>query len=352
MLHCSDGDDEAERVRTEIIAHHFRQRTRYSDYAVLYRGNHQSRAIERALRAHNVPYSVSGGSAFFERSEIKDLLAYLRLLANPRDDAAFLRVANTPRREIGPTAIAQLGEFARRRQLSLLHASVDPQFTDAASPRVARRVADFGHWIVLLADNAERGDPMANIRQLVDDTGYLNWLHETSPTPRAAQARTDNVHELLDWLTTIAAGGERTLAEIVAQITVLDMLERDKAETDGNAVQLMTLHAAKGLEFPYVFIIGMEESLLPHHASLEGEALEEERRLAYVGVTRARRELTFSYAGHRVRNGERIAATPSRFLQEMAQEDLVWEGRDTLDPEDRMAHGRSQLAGLRALLSD
>ncbi len=352
VLHCNDGDDEAERVCREIIAHRFRHRTRYSDYAVLYRGNHQSRPVERALREHNVPYAVSGGTAFFERPEIKDLLAYLRLLANPRDDTAFLRIVNTPRREIGPAAIAQLGNFARPRHLSLLHASVDPAFARAASARIARRVADFGHWIVLLADNAERGDPVANVRQLVEDCDYLAWLRDTATSPRAAESRIENVHELLDWLAKIAADGGRTLSEIVAQITVLDMLERDRNEAGGDAVQLMTLHAAKGLEFPCVFIVGMEESLLPHHSAQEDEALEEERRLAYVGVTRAQRELTFTCTRQRMRHGEPVAATPSRFLEELPREDLMWEGRETLSEEQREAHGRSQLAGLRALLSD
>jgi len=352
VLNCSDSDDEAERVSIEIVGHRFRQRTRFSDYAILYRGNHQSRAIERALRAHNVPYSVSGGTAFFDRSEIKDLLAYLRLLANPYDDTAFLRIVNTPRREIGPTAIERLGNFARRRRLSLLHASVDRDFSSEASSRIADRVAGFGHWIVLLADNAQRGDALANIRQMIEDCGYFDWLHSSSATPRAAEMRVENVHELLDWLRKIANDGERSLAEIVTQITVLDMLDRNKEDSGNDTVQLMTLHAAKGLEFPYVFIVGMEESLLPHHNSLEDDALEEERRLAYVGVTRARRELTFTCTTHRVRHGERIACVPSRFLGEMPSEDLAWEGRETLSAEEREAHGRSQLAGLRALLSE
>ena len=352
VLNCNGSDDEAERVSVEIVGHKFRQRTRYADYAVLYRGNHQSRVIERALREYNVPYSVSGGTAFFDRSEIKDLLAYLRVLANPQDDTAFLRIVNTPRREIGPTSIERLSKFARHHHLSLLHASVEQSFGAEAGSRIAERVGNFGHWIVLLADNAQRGDPLANIRQLIEDCGYIDWLHDSSASPRAAEMRIENVNELLGWLTKIAAGGERSLAEIVAQVTVLDMLNRDKQDTDNDAVQLMTLHAAKGLEFPYVFIVGMEESLLPHRNSLEDEALEEERRLAYVGVTRARRELTFTCATHRVRHGERIACEPSRFLGEMPSEDLAWEGRETLSADEQMAHGKSQLAGLRALLSD
>jgi ATP-dependent DNA helicase Rep len=351
VLNCNDADDEAERVSIEIVGHKFRQRTRFSDYAILYRGNHQSRAVERALRAHNVPYSVSGGTAFFDRSEIKDLLAYLRLLANPYDDTAFLRIVNTPRREIGPTAIERLSGFARRRHLSLLHASVEQDLRSEAGARIADHVAGFGHWIVLLADNAQRGDPLANIRQMLEDCRYFDWLHSSSASSRAAEMRVENVNELLDWLHKIGADGERSLAEIVAQITVLDMLDRDQ-ESDNDAVQLMTLHAAKGLEFPYVFIVGMEESLLPHHNSLEDEALEEERRLAYVGVTRARRELTFTCTTHRVRHGERIACVPSRFLGEMPSEDLAWEGREASSAEERQAHGKSQLAGLRALLSE
>ena len=351
VLHCNDADDEAERVTTEIVGHRFRRRTRYADYAILYRGNHQSRAIERALRSYKVPYSVSGGTAFFDRGEIKDLLAYLRLLANPYDDTAFLRIVNTPRREIGPTAIERLSGFARDQRLSLLHASVDPALGGAAGSRVAERVARFGHWIVRLADNAQRGDPLANIRQLLEDSRYFDWLHDSSPSPRAAEMRSENVNELLDWLHKIAAGGKRSLAEIVTQITVLDMLDRDN-DADQDAVQLMTLHAAKGLEFAYVFIIGMEESLLPHHNSLADDALEEERRLAYVGVTRAQRELTFTCAGQRVRRGERIACIPSRFLEELPSEDLAWEGRETMSAQERAAHGKSQLAGLRALLTE
>ncbi len=355
VLSCRDADDEAERVVAELMTHRFRHRTRHRDYAILYRGNHQSRGFERALRLHDIPYQVSGGTAFFERSEIKDVLAYLRLLVNPLDDAAFLRVCNTPRREIGPTSVERLGAFARERRLSLLHASVDPALSGALPGRAARNLADFGHWVTLLADNAERGDPLANVEQLLADSGYRDWVSDTSATPKAAETRLANVQELLEWLARLARDGEqreRSLAEMVAHITLLDRLDNQQDADGADAVQLMTLHAAKGLEFPYVFITGMEESLLPHHASDSEQAIVEERRLAYVGITRAQRELTFTLTRQRQRFGEWVRSTPSRFLDELPAEDLLWEGRETLSAEEQQARGKEHLAGLRALLSN
>ena len=353
VFSCRDEENEAERVVSEIIHQKVMQGRAYGDYAILYRGNHQSRIFEKLLRLHNVPYFISGGSSFFSRTEIKDLMAYLRLLANPHDDAAFLRVVNTPRRQIGPGTLEQLSAHAAERGLPLFEAIDELGLARRLKPAALQRLQDFRRWIRHLSRLAHEDDAVKTVRELIGDMDYEAWLYQTSPSDKAAARRMENVDELLDWLSRLQQDEMRgqSLADMVSHLSLMDILERQDEESSEDRVSLMTLHAAKGLEFPYVFLVGMEEGLLPHHSSIEEDNIEEERRLAYVGITRARRVLHISYARKRRKGGEVVDCEPSRFLEELPREDLVWEGRGNDEPEEkRKARGKAHLAGLRAML--
>ena len=355
VVPCPDSDAEAERVVSEIIRHKFKHRTEYRDYAILYRGNHQSRPFERVLREHSIPFKVSGGTSFFERGEVKDVLAYLRLLANPDDDTAFLRIVNTPRREIGPSTLEKLGEYAGRRHVSMFRASFEMGLAQELAGRAHQRLTTFTDWLREMSRRAEDEPPAKLARELIEEIGYADWLKETSKDPKAADKRMEYVTEVLEWMGRLAREGTdgsegKNLAEIVAHMTLMDLLDRQSGENDTDGVHLMTLHAAKGLEFPHVFLVGMEEDLLPHRVSVEQDSLEEERRLAYVGITRAQRSLTFTFARTRKRFGEEIDCEPSRFLAELPEEHLAWEDRSQASPEEKRVTGRASLDHLRSLL--
>ncbi|GHY17923.1 DNA helicase Rep [Vibrio cholerae] len=355
VILANNEDHEAERVTAEIIAHKFLNRTDYRDYAILYRGNHQSRLIEKSLTQNRVPYKLSGGTSFFARAEIKDIMAYLRVLVNPDDDNAFLRIVNTPKREIGPATLEKLGSYANMRGKSLFTASFELGLEQHLSGRGLDNLRRFTEWLVAIADNAERGNTVEAVRALVRDIRYEDWLYETSASPKAAEMRMKNVSDLYSWIVADLEGDnpdqqEKTLKEVVQRLTLRDMMERDEENDDSDAVQLMTLHASKGLEFPYVYLIGAEEGILPHQTSIDEENVEEERRLMYVGITRAQRELTFMVCKERRQFGELIKPTQSRFLDELPQEDIEWEvKKKPVTQEERMAKGQAHIANLRAM---
>ncbi|MBV2119996.1 MAG: DNA helicase Rep [Candidatus Thiodiazotropha sp. (ex Ctena orbiculata)] len=353
VLVCPNEVQEAERVVSEIIHLKFTAKVNNRDCAILYRGNHQAKLFEKALRSHNIPYFLSGGTSFFSRTEVKDGMAYLRLLANPTDDSAFLRIVNTPRREIGPTTLEKLAEYAQQRGSALLPACEEIGLKNLLSSRPYERLQHFSQLIQHHAQKAD-SDPAAAFRALIEEIDYLGWLKENASSDGIAEARMENVTDLMDWLKALQHGElqEKTLAEMVNHLTLMDMLQRQEDEAEQDQVHLMTLHAAKGLEFPHVFLVGMEEELLPHRSSIEEDNIEEERRLAYVGITRAQRSLTMSYASKRKRFGEMVAVEPSRFLQELPEEDLVWEGRgNKLSKEEQQARGSAHLANLKSMLS-
>lgn len=353
VLRTKDADNEAQRVVSEILHHKFIHKTRDSDFAILYRSNHQARLFEQILREHRIPYHLSGGTSFFERSEIKDLLSYLRLLANPDDDAAFLRIVNTPRREIGASTLEKLGAYANSRERSLFAASFEIGLEETLKGRGLNNLRTFTEWLTNLSDRVQREEPVEVVKDLIRDINYEAWLQETSASVEAAERRIKNVDSLLDWLKRMREdqGPNEGLAEMVSQITLLDILDRQDEEDGGDRVSLMTLHTAKGLEFPHVFLVGVEEEILPHRNSLEDDAIEEERRLAYVGVTRAQKTLTITFAAKRRRYGEVIICQPSRFIEELPQDDLQWEGRgEERPPEERKQRGRAHIANLRGML--
>ncbi|EGQ9180708.1 DNA helicase Rep [Vibrio alginolyticus] len=355
VLLAKNEEHEAERVTGELIAHKFLNRTEYKDYAILYRGNHQSRLIEKSLMQNRVPYKISGGTSFFARAEIKDIMAYLRVLVNPDDDNAFLRIVNTLRREIGPVTLEKLGSYANMRGKSLFESSFEMGLEQHLTGRGLENLRRFTQWLVAIADQAERGDTVEAVRSLVRDIHYEDWLYETSASPKAAEMRMKNVSDLYSWIVADLEGDnyaqeEKTLKEVVQRLTLRDMMERGEEDEDSDAVQLMTLHASKGLEFPYVYLIGSEEGILPHQTSIDEDNVEEERRLMYVGITRAQRELTFTMCKERRQFGELIKPTQSRFLDELPFDDVEWEvNKKPVSAEERMAKGQAHIANIRAM---
>ncbi|MBK8816495.1 MAG: exodeoxyribonuclease V subunit gamma [Methylococcaceae bacterium] len=360
VLNHKDELTEAQQIVAEIIHHKFKTGGSYQDYAILYRGNHQSRLFERSLRENNIPYFISGSTSFFAYSEIKDMLAYLRLIVNPDDDAAYLRIINTPRRELGPATLEKLGAYANQRQISLFVASAELGLKQIVSNQSSVRLQKFHDWLNDVAERIDRGDTCTTIEQMISEIGYEQWLRENSKTNESAERKMKNVYELIAWLKRIADKNnneQKPLDEIIANILLMDILERNQEEEASDQVSLMTLHSAKGLEFKNVFLVGMEENILPHQNSIEADdlngtsSIEEERRLAYVGITRAQRSLTLSYCTHRKRYGDIIECQPSRFLSELPEDDLEWANKMQLPADVIKERGKANLQNLKTMLS-
>ncbi|MGC6247905.1 DNA helicase Rep [Bisgaard Taxon 45] len=355
VIEAKNEEEEAERVVGELIAHRFMRKTKYKDYAILYRGNHQSRLLEKVLMQNRIPYKISGGTSFFSRAEIKDMMAYLRLVVNQDDDAAFLRVVNTPKREIGTVTLQKLGELAHEKHCSLFEAIFDFELIQRITPKAYNALQHFGQWIVQLSDEVSRSEPERAIRSMLAQLHYEEYLYEYATSPKAAEMQSKNVATLFDWVAEMLKGNEidepLTLNQVVTRLTLRDMLERGEEDEESDQVQLMTLHASKGLEFPYVFLIGMEEGILPHQTSIDEDNVEEERRLAYVGITRAQQGLTFSLCKERRQFGELLKPEASRFLAELPADDVQWErDKPPLTQEQVRENTATQLANLRAIL--
>ncbi|MDO8464333.1 MAG: UvrD-helicase domain-containing protein [Gallionella sp.] len=343
-----DDEHEAESVVMKLMAHKFEHRTKYSDYAILYRSNHLSRAFEEQLRAQRVPYTVSGGTSFFERAEIKDITSYLRLIANPDDDPAFIRAITTPKRGIGNTTLEKLGSHAGARHVSLFEAAFEIEMEQQLPPRQHEDLMTFCNFINRIQERADK-DPCGELLdELLRAINYEAWLYDTHE-PRQADTRWENVQEFTGWLKRKAEADEKSLIDMVQTIALINMLEGRNEEPD--AVSLSTLHAAKGLEFPHVFIVGAEEDILPFRDSDEKQ-IEEERRLMYVGITRAERSLQISYCNRRKRGKDWMACEPSRFLEEMPEGELVYAGgHKEAAPTISKDEGMDKLARLKVMLN-
>ncbi len=353
VLKCANEEAEAERVATEILASKLRSGGKFSDYAILYRGNHQGRLMEIKLQQHQVPYKISGGSSFFGKTEIKDVMSYLRLLVNPDDDNAFLRIINTPRRQIGTSTLEALGRFASERHISLYTATDDIALQRHIPKQTLERLRTFRGWIERILEKCNGPDPVAAIEQMLEDIGYEAWLHQNASSAKAAEKRMDNVRYLVDSIRTMIERGDEgesiTMEDAISKLVLRDLLERQEEEETLDQVQLMTLHASKGLEFPIVYLVGMEEELLPHRNSIETDNIEEERRLAYVGITRAQRTLVMTLAGKRKQYGEISETTPSRFISELPQDDIAYEGFTPATAEQVKATGEQTLTNLLSM---
>lgn len=352
VLSHKDEIAEAQQIVAEIIHHKFKSGSKFSDYAILYRSNHQSRIFERGLRENNIPYFISGNTSFFAYAEIKDILAYLRLFVNQDDDAAFLRVINTPRREIGPSTLEKLSTYANDRNLSLFAASRELGLSQQLPERAVIKLQQFSDWLLTTSKRIDQEDTFKVITEMIEDIDYQSWLRNNSKTKQVAERKISNVYDLLEWLKKIADqdDGELPLSEIITKIMLLDILERNDENEAGDQVSLMTLHAAKGLEFPNVFLVGFEENLLPHQNSVDTGNIEEERRLAYVGITRAQNNCVLSYCTRRKRFGEFVECDPSRFLNELPVDDLDWPKREQ-NAEAQKSKGKANLAQLKDMLA-
>lgn len=318
---------EAESIAMRLAAARFERQAEWRDFAVLYRSNHQARVLERALRTMRVPYTLSGGQSFFDKAEIRDIMAWLRLLANDQDDPAFIRSVTTPRRGIGQASLTALGQFASNHKISLFESVFSIDNDGLIAARQYKSLIEFAQYIQHMQDQATNPDATP---QLLDDllrhTRYEAYLYDTFDDT-SAQKRWTNVLELVQWLKSKAEEDGLTPLELVQHVALVNMLERNEEE-DPDTVKLSTLHASKGLEYKHVYLIGVEEGLLPHlgrddeaHSDdpdlITMQRIQEERRLMYVGITRAQRSLHISWCRKRLKAREQISREPSRFIKEM-----------------------------------
>lgn len=352
VVSCKDDEHEAESVAQRLLAHKFEHRTTFADYAVLYRGNHQARLIEQAFRQHRIPYLISGGQSFFERSEIKDVLAYLRLLANEDDDPAFVRAITTPKRGVGNTSLAKLGEHAAQRHVSLFAAACELGFQQTLAAAQQQALETFCQFINRMQYRVQREPAGALLQELLLTIGFETWLFDSEET-RTAETKWKNVQEFVTWIGKKGEEDGKNLVELAQTIALMTLLEGREKDKQQEAVQLSTLHAAKGLEYPHVFLIGCEEGILPHNESIDQGTVEEERRLMYVGITRAQRSLTLMHCLKRRRGGEWLFCEPSRFIAEIDSEDLRCVGQKSDKPAVvSRSEGQARLANLRAMLAN
>ncbi len=362
VLGMQNDEQEAEQVAIMISADRFQRKNKWSDYAILYRGNHQARIIEQCLRKERIPYTISGGQSFFDKAEIKDIISYLRLIANEGDDPAFIRAVTTPKRGVGMATLEVLGEFSKQWNCSLFEASFKGGIEAKLPDRQLLPLRSFCNFINNLEARASRPGPSGsgeNAAAVLDDMmkeiNYENYLYDTFEE-RAAQSKWQNVMEFTNWLKERGNGGkdksgeQKNLLELTQMVALMSMLEGQDEEQD--AVRMSTLHASKGLEFPHVFLVGVEEGILPHKGDPDAPVetiaarIEEERRLMYVGITRAQRSLQITWCKKRKRAGEQVHCDVSRFIKEMALDvgTAAPTEAETVSPKDR-------LASLKALLS-
>jgi len=346
LIRARDPEHEAEVVVTEILRRQFAKKQSLKSFAVLFRGNYQARPIELALRAQRVPYHLSGGMGFFERQEVKDVLAYLRLLVDPDDDQAFLRVVNRPARDVGAKTLDALAEVAHSRRLSLHGAIEEAAFAKRLNARSLKGLSTFAAQLAIRRERLNTGEVVGLLSGLLDDLGYRAWL-KTDPL---GQVREENLNSALEWLK--REERPRDAAALKDWVNQLAILGSEEDDSERDQVRLMTLHASKGLEFEHVFLIGVEEGMLPSQMALDENQEDEERRLFYVGITRARQSLTLTQTLSRRRFGNVEKRKPSRFIDELPKADLkVIGGNDDAGSRERNQEvGDSQLARIRALL--
>lgn len=349
VVACQSETHEAEFVAQQIARNKLIYGANFADFAILYRGNHQARLFEDALRSARIPYQISGGQSFYDKAEIKDVLSYLRLLANPDDDPAFLRAATTPKRGIGDTTLGKLNDYAKQHECSLFQAAQSMEALAALSAKNREAVQQFVYLMQDYQARAAADDAGEVVQNLLQEIEYESYLAGADEGGKAAEMRWQNVQDLAGWLAKKGEEGEKNLIELTQTIALMTLLEgRDDGEVD--AVKMSTLHASKGLEYPFVYLVGCEEGLFPHADSVEAGALEEERRLMYVGITRAKQQLTLTHCIKRKRQGTFVFPEPSRFINEMPQSDLDILGRKGGKPIVSKEEGRERLGNMLAAL--
>ncbi|HEY0504858.1 MAG TPA: UvrD-helicase domain-containing protein [Lysobacter sp.] len=344
---CRDGAHEAEKVAAEIHFLAAAKQAPWSDFCILFRGNHQSRALEKALQLLRVPYHLSGGTAFLERGEVKDALSWLRLIANPDDDAAFLRAVQSPKREVGATTLAKLAELAQHAHMPMSRAAEQIGVLKQLQPRAANALDGFVGIVRHLRGEAFKISPAELVRVLAEKSGLLASIRAQCKDEASFQRRKENLEELSDWFDGGKGSGP---GELAAQLALLSHADKGEA---GNQVRLMSLHAAKGLEFRYVFIVGMEDGTLPHEMALEEGSLEEERRLLYVGITRAKEQLWLSHSREASKWGDKLRLKPSRFFDELPAAEIQRDGADPVaDAARKQERAAAGFAAIKALLGE
>ncbi|BDU14967.1 UvrD-helicase domain-containing protein [Lysobacter auxotrophicus] len=344
---CRDSAHEAEKVAAEIHFLAAAKTAPWSDFCILFRGNFQSRALEKALQLLRVPYHLSGGTAFLERGEVKDALSWLRLIANPDDDAAFLRAVQSPKREVGATTLAKLAEIAQHAHMPMSRAAEQIGVLKQLQPRAANALDGFVSIVRHLRGEAFKISPAELVRVLAEKSGLLASIRAQCKDEATFQRRKENLEELSEWFDGGKGSGP---GELAAQLALLS--HADKGEP-GNQVRLMSLHAAKGLEFRYVFIVGMEDGTLPHEMALEEGSLEEERRLLYVGITRAKEQLWLSHSREASKWGDKIRLKPSRFYDELPAAEIQRDGADPVaDAARKQERAAAGFAAIKALLGE
>jgi len=346
---CRDNDHEAESVVMKLLGHKFENRTKFTDYAILYRSNHQARLFETQLRHHRVPYVMSGGTSFFEKSEIKDVLSYLRVLANQEDDPAFIRAVTTPKRGVGGTTLEALGTYAGQRHISLFAAAFEEGFAQQVSARQLEPLLQFCEFMNRMEWRATREPAGKVLDDLLKAIGYESWLYDHEES-KAAESKWNNVREFASWLGDKGERDEKNLLELTQTIALINMLDKQNDNGEIDAVQLSTLHASKGLEYKHVYLVGVEEGILPHSNSIDTDAVEEERRLMYVGITRARQTLHLSWCEKRKQGREYYPCEPSRFIAEMGEDLRISGGQAAAEPDK--ATGKARLAALKGMLGN
>ncbi len=346
---AKDGENEAESVVMRLLGHKFEHGTRFADYAILYRSNHLSRVFEEQLRTQKIPYTVSGGTSFFDHAEIKDIIAYLRLIANTDDDPAFIRAITTPKRGIGNSTLEKLAIYAAERNISLFAAAFESGMVHQIQERQHEDLMTFCNFINRMEARAGKEACAPVLADLMSAIDYETWLFD-SHEPRQAETKWANVQDFIGWINRKSEADEKSMTAMTQTIALINLLDSREQETD--AVSLSTLHAAKGLEFGHVFLVGAEEGVLPHERSEAPEQIEEERRLMYVGITRAQRSLQISYCTKRKRGKEWAACGPSRFIAELPQGEMVYSGVAAAGsaPVISKNEGMEKLARLKAML--
>lgn len=344
---CRDSAHEAEKVAAEIHFLAAAKQAPWSDFCILFRGNFQSRVLEKSLQLLRVPYHLSGGTAFLERGEVKDALSWLRLIANPDDDAAFLRAVQSPKREVGATTLARLAELAQQAHMPMSRAAEQIGVLKQLQPRAANALDGFVSIVRHLRGEAFKISPAELVRMLAEKSGLLASIRAQCKDEASFQRRKENLEELSEWFDGGKGSGP---GELAAQLALLSHADKGEA---GNQVRMMSLHAAKGLEFRYVFIVGMEDCTLPHEMALEEGSLEEERRLLYVGITRAKEQLWLSHSREASKWGDKLRLKPSRFFDELPAAEIQRDGADPVaDAARKQERAAAGFAAIKALLGE
>ncbi|WP_312370584.1 UvrD-helicase domain-containing protein [Stenotrophomonas sp.] len=342
---CRNSEHEAEKVAAEI---HFLATSRkipWSDFCILFRGNFQSRPLEKAMQLVGVPYHLNGGTVFLERQEVKDTLAWLRLIVNPDDDTAFMRAVQSPKRDVGASTLAKLAELASEKDIPMAQAAESMGALAQLTPRAANSLSKFTDILRALRLDMRQMSSGDLVRRVAKDSGLLAELRHAAKDTAGYERRANNLEELASWFESGPRGA--SAADMAAQLALISRNDKDDG---GNQVRMMTLHASKGLEFPYVFIVGCEDGVLPHQVSLDEGNLQEERRLLYVGITRAKIQLWMSFSRLTRKFGEHIRLKPSRFFDEIPAGEIQRDGADPVaDAAHKQERAKAGLAAIQAL---